>query len=95
MRRWVSFHGLLRSETEFRHHLPVVLRIHTLLRQDVYLENSGEVLPKFLTKNNLLSFYAGEEYVGGDPEDPDRLRRRHGSACTASPRHCVDSPLPR
>ena len=25
----VSFHGLLRSETEFRYHLPIVLRIHT------------------------------------------------------------------
>ncbi|XP_066347615.1 uncharacterized protein [Miscanthus floridulus] len=37
----------------------------------------------------------GEEYVGGDPEDPDRLRRCCGSAVTASPRHCVDSPLPR
>jgi hypothetical protein len=30
MRRWVSFHGLLRPETEFQHHLPVFLRIHTL-----------------------------------------------------------------
>jgi len=30
MRRWVSFHVLLGSEMEFRHHLPVVLRIHTL-----------------------------------------------------------------
>ena len=46
MRRWVSFHGLLRSETEFRYHLPVVLWIRTLVWQDVYLENSGEVLPK-------------------------------------------------
>ena len=50
MRRWVNFHGLLRSETEFRHHLPVVLQIRTLLWQDVYLENSGEVLPKFYLK---------------------------------------------
>jgi hypothetical protein len=47
MRRWVSSHVLLWSEIEFRHHLPVVLRIHTLLWQDMYLENSGEVLPKF------------------------------------------------
>ncbi|XP_066333898.1 vegetative cell wall protein gp1-like [Miscanthus floridulus] len=37
----------------------------------------------------------GEEYVGGDPEDSDRLCQRRGSACTASPRHCIDSPLPR
>ena len=46
MRRWVSFHGPLWSEKEFRQHLPVVLRIHSPL-QDVYRENSGEVLPKF------------------------------------------------
>jgi hypothetical protein len=26
----VSFYGLLRSKTEFRQHLPVVLRIHNL-----------------------------------------------------------------
>ena len=30
MRRWVSFNGPLRSEAEFRHHLPVVLGIHNL-----------------------------------------------------------------
>jgi hypothetical protein len=30
MRRCVSFHALLGSEMEFQHHLPVVLRIHTL-----------------------------------------------------------------
>ena len=29
--------------------------------------------------------------VGGDPEVPDRLRRRRGSACTASPRHSDES----
>jgi hypothetical protein len=38
----VSFYGLLRSETEFRQHLPVVLPI----REIVYWENNGEVLPK-------------------------------------------------
>ncbi|XP_066314293.1 peroxidase 1-like [Miscanthus floridulus] len=27
--------------------------------------------------------------------DPDPLHQRCGSACTASPRHCPDSPLPR
>jgi len=27
--------------------------------------------------------------------DPDRLRRRCGSSCTASTRHCTDSPPPR
>ena len=43
----VSSHGLRRFETESRHHLLVVLRIHNLLFRDVYLENSGEVLPKF------------------------------------------------
>ena len=43
----VSLYGPLRSEAEFWHHLPVVLRIHNLPFRDVYLENSGEVLPKF------------------------------------------------
>jgi hypothetical protein len=36
--------------------------------------------------------------VGEESEhlgDPDRLRRHCGSACTASPHHCVDSPLRR
>jgi hypothetical protein len=42
----VSFHALLRSETEFRHHLPVVLRTVHSPSQDVYPENSGEVLSK-------------------------------------------------
>jgi hypothetical protein len=42
----VSFHALLQSETEFRFHLPVVLwRVHSPC-QDVYPENSEEVLPK-------------------------------------------------
>ena len=43
----VSSHGLRRSEIESRHHLLVVLRIHNLLFQDVYLENSREMLLKF------------------------------------------------
>jgi hypothetical protein len=37
----VSFHCLLRSGTEFRHHLPVVLRIHTLLGGRVSGEQRG------------------------------------------------------
>jgi len=40
LRRWISFHGLLLSEIEFRYHLPVVLRIHSPC-QDMYLENNG------------------------------------------------------
>jgi hypothetical protein len=43
----VSFHALLRSETEFRCHLPVVLWTVHSPYQDVYLENSVEVLSKF------------------------------------------------
>ena len=43
----VSFHALLRSEKEFRRHLPVVLRTVHSPCQDVYPENCGEVLPKF------------------------------------------------
>jgi hypothetical protein len=42
----VSFHALLRSETEFRRHLSVVLRPVHSPYQDVYSENIGEVLPK-------------------------------------------------
>jgi hypothetical protein len=42
----VSFHALLRFETEFQRHLPVVLQTVHSPYQDVYLENSGEVLPK-------------------------------------------------
>jgi hypothetical protein len=42
----VSFHALLRSETEFWRHLPAILwTVHSPC-QDVYLENNGEVLPK-------------------------------------------------
>jgi hypothetical protein len=43
----VSFHALLQSETGFRHHLPVVLRTVHPPCQDVYLENSRDVLSKF------------------------------------------------
>jgi hypothetical protein len=43
----VNFHALLRSEKEFRRHLPVVLQTVHSPCQDVYPENSGEVLPKF------------------------------------------------
>jgi hypothetical protein len=42
----VSFHALLQSETEFRHLLVVLQTIHSPC-QDVYPENSGDVLPKF------------------------------------------------
>jgi hypothetical protein len=42
----VSFHALLRSETEFERRLHAILwTIHSPC-QDVYPENSGEVLPK-------------------------------------------------
>jgi hypothetical protein len=42
----VSFHALLRSETEFRRHLHVVLRTVHSPCQGVYPDNNGEVLPK-------------------------------------------------
>jgi hypothetical protein len=42
----VSFHALLRSEAEFRRQLPIVLRTVHSSCQDMYPENSGEVLPK-------------------------------------------------
>jgi hypothetical protein len=42
MRRWISFHVLLSSELEFRQHLPVVLRIHTLPKLGrVFLQQCG------------------------------------------------------
>ena len=47
MRRWVSFHGPLRFEKEFRQHLPFCSLDTQSPFQDVYRENSGEVLPKF------------------------------------------------
>ena len=36
-----SFHGLLQSGTEFRHHLPIVLRIHTLLARTCIWRTAG------------------------------------------------------
>jgi hypothetical protein len=46
LRSGVSFHALLWSETEFRRHLQCVLgTIHSPC-QDVYPENSEEVLPR-------------------------------------------------
>ena len=36
-----SFHGLLWSGTEFRHHLPVVLRIHNLLARTCIWRTAG------------------------------------------------------
>ena len=47
----VRSHGLHRFKTKSRHHLLIVLRIHNLLFRDVYLENSGEVLPKFCLRS--------------------------------------------
>ena len=42
-------HALLRSESEFRQHLPAALPIHVSAknREDVHPENNGEALPKF------------------------------------------------
>jgi hypothetical protein len=37
----VSFHGLIRSKTEFRHHLPFVLQIHISLPGRVFWEQQG------------------------------------------------------
>jgi hypothetical protein len=42
----VSFHALLRSVKKYRRHLHVVLRTVHSPCQDVYHENSGEMLPK-------------------------------------------------
>jgi hypothetical protein len=42
----VSFYALLRSEIEFRCHLPIVLQTVHSPCQGVYPKNSGEVLPK-------------------------------------------------
>jgi hypothetical protein len=47
----VSFHALLQSETEFWRHFPVVLHTIHSSYQDVYPENSGEVLPKFYLRS--------------------------------------------
>jgi len=46
----------------------------------------------------MCFFFCRAGAIGGDPEhlgDLDRLRRRCGRACTASSRHCTDSPLRR
>jgi hypothetical protein len=53
---------------------------------------------QILNLYSRVSSFAEQDLPEGrrrDLGDPDRVRRRHGSACTASPRHCVDSPLPR
>ena len=42
----VSFHALLRSETEFRHNLPALLWIDVLVGIVYCLENNREVTPK-------------------------------------------------
>ena len=58
---------------------------------------AGEVLPKFCI-DSFMFLFCREELVGAELEylgDPDRLPRRCGSACTASPRHCTDPPWPR
>ena len=48
MCRLGRFHALLRSETEFRQHLPAVLQIHVSAtsRENVHPENNGEALSK-------------------------------------------------
>jgi hypothetical protein len=47
----VSFHALLRSEIEFQRHFHVVIWTVHYPCQDMYPENSGEVLPKFFLGN--------------------------------------------
>jgi hypothetical protein len=42
----VSFHALLRSETEFQQHLPVVFRIHVLAGRVYCPENNMDVTLK-------------------------------------------------
>ena len=45
----VSFHGVLPFETEYRHHFPVVLRIHNLPSGRVFGEqrrNAAEILSR-------------------------------------------------
>jgi hypothetical protein len=52
-----------------------------------------EVLPKFLINSIIfLSFFCREQLVEAEPEYVDRLPWCCGSACTASHRHCTDSP---
>jgi hypothetical protein len=57
--------------------------------------HAGEVLLKFLIGSIIFLSFCREEPVGAEPEYADRLPRCCGSACTASPRHCTDSPRPR
>lgn len=45
----VSLHGLLRSEIEFRHHLPVVLRIHNLLIRTCIWRTTGRCCQNFVS----------------------------------------------
>ena len=47
MCRWVSFHTKLRSEIEFRHHLPVVLWIHNLLIRTCIWRTAGRCCRNF------------------------------------------------
>ena len=56
---------------------------------------AGEVLPKFWVDTNHFCPFLQEEDLWEGLGDPDRLRRRCGSSCTASTRHCTDSPPPR
>ena len=57
---------------------------------------TGEVLPKFSTYSVVFLVLQSRTCRRGPvvPRRPDRLRRCCGPACTASPRHCTDSPLP-
>jgi len=49
MRRWVSIHVQLPSESEFRQHLPVVLRIHTLPARTCIGRTAGRCCRNFVS----------------------------------------------
>jgi hypothetical protein len=53
---------------------------------------------QILNLYSRVSSFAEQDLLEGrrrDLSDPDHVRRRRGSACTTSPHHCIDSPLPR
>jgi hypothetical protein len=56
---------------------------------------AGEVLPKFWVDANHFCPFLQEGDLWEGLGDPDRLRRRCRSSCTASARHCTDSAPPR
>jgi hypothetical protein len=49
----VSFHALLRSEIEFRQHLPAILRIDALVGRVYCPENNMEVTSKLCLRSEL------------------------------------------